>query len=297
MRVALVAPVEESIPPRTYGGIEAVVHLLDKGLVERGHEVMLLASGGSASRGHLVPLTDAPLTAAGRDVDPEDMVARKEAAARQAATALADLHADVVLNHSWRLLDHMDKPQCPVLTTVHYPLDRDPSRSVFLERPNAMYVSVSWSQQRAINSLRFVANIYNGIDLDALPFSDRSDGYLAFLGHVSPDKGLDLAIRAAHEVGTPLRVAAKLDRSQRPWFDAAIAPLFRGGGVELIGEVSAVGRAELLEWGDRAAASVAVERALWACGGRGDGVWNTGRGTPPRRGRRGDRRRHDRDRR
>ena len=62
-----------------------------------------------------------------------------------------------------------------------------------------------------------------------------------------PDKGLDLAIRAAREVGKPLRVAAKLDRSQRPWFDAAIAPLLRGGGIELIGEVSAVERAELAQ--------------------------------------------------
>ena len=246
MRIALVAPVEELVPPKTYGGIEAIVHLLDRALAHRGHDVILLASGGSESHGRLVPLTDAPIAADGRDQDPDDVVRRKESAARQAAELLPTLNVDVVLNHSWRLIDHLDAPSCPVLTTVHYPLDREPYRSVFLARPQATYVSVSWSQQRAVDGLRFAGNVYNGVDLDALPFSTRSEGYLAFLGRVSPDKGLDLAIRVAREVGLPLRVAAKLDGTQRPWFDTVIAPLLRGKGVELIGEVNAAERARLL---------------------------------------------------
>jgi glycosyltransferase involved in cell wall biosynthesis len=246
VRIALVAPVEEPIPPRTYGGIERVVHLLDSALADRGHEVVLLASGGSESHGRLLPLTDAPITAEGRDLDPEDVVHKKESAARMAAQLLPDLGIDVVLNHSWRLIDHLDPLPCPVLTTVHYPLDRDPYRSMFLSRSQATYVSISWSQQRALDSLRFAGNVYNGIDLNALPFSARSDGYLAFLGRVSPDKGLDLAIRAAREVGLPILVAAKLDGIHRGWFDAVIAPLLRSDGVELIGEVNAAERAELL---------------------------------------------------
>ena len=246
MRIALVAPVDESIPPRTYGGIEGIVHLLDRGLATRGHDVILLASGGSLSSGRLVLLTDAPIRAEGRDQDPAEVVVRKEAAAGRAARLLADLGVDVVLNHSWRLIDHLDSPSYPVVTTVHYPLDADPYRSVFLARPQATYVSVSWSQQRGIDSLRFIGNVYNGIDLAAHPFSARANGYLAFLGRVSPDKGLDLAIRVAQAVEMPLLVAAKIDQTQRPWFDAVIAPLLHGGGVELIGEVNAAERAALL---------------------------------------------------
>ena len=247
MRIALVAPVEERIPPTTYGGIETVVHLLDGALAERGHEVVLLASGGSKSHGRLLPLTDAPISAEGRDIDPEHVVQKKETSARLAAELLADLHVDVVLNHSWRLIDHLDRPPCPVLTTVHYPLDRDPYRSIFLARSHASYVSISWSQQRAIEgSLRFAGNVYNGIDLEALPFSARANGYLAFLGRVSPEKGLDLAIRAARKLALPIVVAAKLDRVYQGWFDAVIAPVLRGDGVEFIGEVDAAQRAQLL---------------------------------------------------
>jgi glycosyltransferase involved in cell wall biosynthesis len=246
MRIALVAPVEERIPPRTYGGIETVVHLLDRALADRGHEVVLLASGGSKSHGRLLPLTDAPIAVEGRDLDPQDVVHKKESAARMAAQLLPDLDIDVVLNHSWRLIDYLDSPPCPVLTTVHYPLDQDPYRSIFLARSRATYVSISWSQQRALDTLRFAGNVYNGIDLNTLPFSPRSDGYLAFLGRVSPDKGLDLAIRAAQEVHLPIVVAAKLDGIYRGWFDAIIAPLLLSGGVELIGEVNAAERAKLL---------------------------------------------------
>ena len=246
MRIALVAPVEESIPAATYGGIERVVHLLDRGLAARGHDVILLASGGSVSRGRLIPLTEAPISAQGRDQDQAETAVQKEVAARRAARLVADLSPDVVLNHSWRLIDHLGSPPCPVLTTVHFPLDADPYRSIFIGRSQATYVSISWSQQRAADSLRFAANIYNGIDLADHHFSARAAGYLAFLGRVSPDKGLDLAIRAARQVGMPLRVAAKLDGVERPWFDAVIAPLLRGGDVELIGEVNASERDALL---------------------------------------------------
>jgi glycosyltransferase involved in cell wall biosynthesis len=250
VRIALVAPVDETIPPRTYGGIEAVVHLLDRALAARGHDMILLASGGSLSCGRLVPLTDAPITADGRERDPADTAACKEMAARRAARLLAGLDADVILNHAWRLIDHLDPLPCPVVTTVHYPLDTDPYRSLFLARPEATYVSVSWSQQRAVDSLRFAGNIYNGIDLAAHPFSARPQGYLAFLGRVSPDKGLDLAIRAARQVGMPVRVAAKIDGAQRDWFDAVIAPLLLDADVELVGEVTPAERADLLGGAD-----------------------------------------------
>jgi glycosyltransferase involved in cell wall biosynthesis len=246
VRLALVAPAEESIPPRTYGGIERVVHLLDRELTSRGHDVVLLASGGSQSAGRLAPLTDAPITAGGRNLDKRELTARKEAAARRAATLLGELQPDVVLNHAWRVLDHLHTPGFPVLTTVHYPLDAGPYRSIFLARAQWSFVSVSHSQQQAAEWLRFAGNVYNGVDLQTLPFSARADGYLAFLGRVSPDKGLDIAIRVAQAVSLPLKIAAKIDRTHQPWFEEVIAPLLRRGGAELIGEVDTRARAAFL---------------------------------------------------
>lgn len=246
MKIAIVAPAEESIPPKTYGGIERVVHLLDRELARRGHEVFLLASGQSDSAGCLVPLTTAPISAEGRDLDPDELVARKEEAARVAASRLEEIRPDVVLNHAWRLLDHLRSLAYPVLTTIHYPLDTGPYRSIFLARAEWEYVSVSLSQQRACGSLRFAGNVYNGVDLETLPFSPRADGYFAFLGRVSPDKGLDIAIRVAQRVGAPLKIAAKIDRVHQPWFEEVIVPLLERGHAELIGEVNTGQRAAFL---------------------------------------------------
>jgi glycosyltransferase involved in cell wall biosynthesis len=99
-------------------------------------------------------------------------------------------------------------------------------------------VSISFAQQRQAPALGFAGNVYNGVDVDSFPFTANSGAYLAFLGRACPEKGLDLAITAAHRSGIPLKVGAKVDESQRPWFDAVIAPLLRRGNVEFLGEMS-----------------------------------------------------------
>jgi glycosyltransferase involved in cell wall biosynthesis len=247
VKIAIVAPVEESIPPWGYGGIEQVVHRLDCELAARGHEVVLLASGGSSAAGRLVPLVPEPLAVPDSHRDVESFVVAKDHAARRAAEVLRAEQPDVVLNHMWRLLDHLPGPDVgAVFTTVHYPLDADPYRSIFLARSNRQYVSVSRSQRTAAPQLSFVGTVPNGIDVDALPFTDQSDEHLVFLGRMSPDKGLDLAIVAAQRAGLPLRVGAKLDAGHRPWFDEVIRPLLRRGGVELMGELATGDKAAFL---------------------------------------------------
>jgi glycosyltransferase involved in cell wall biosynthesis len=232
VRITLCTPVEEVIPAPAYGGIERIVHLLDRELARRGHQVTLLASGGSSSAGRLVALTAGPL---GRHLDVET----KERTAKLAAEALADIPADIVLNHWWRVLDHLPAGAPPVMTTVHYPLDADPYRAIFLARPQWRYVSISRSQQQAAPSLDFAANIYDGIDIGAMPFAEDAGTYLAFMGRFWPEKGADIAIRVALAAGVPLKIAAKSDHVHSDWFDREVAPLVRSGGVELVGELSA----------------------------------------------------------
>jgi len=239
-----VAPVEEAVPPIAYGGIEQVVHLLDRELTVRGHEVILLAAGGSSAAGRLVALTPEPLAVSGTERDVALLAAGKDAAARRAAELIADERPDVVLNHSWRTLDYLDG--CPSLTTVHFPLDGGPYREVFLARAKAEYVSISLAQQRHAPQISFAGNVYNGIDVESFPYGTDAGDYLAFLGRVTPEKGLDIAIRVARTAGIPLRVGAKIDAALRPWFDQVIAPLMREGGVEFLGEVEASEKGKLL---------------------------------------------------
>jgi glycosyltransferase involved in cell wall biosynthesis len=237
MRIILVAPIEETVPPAAYGGIEQMVHLLDHDLTARGHQVTLLASGGSSASSRLVPLAAEPLGRPGTEREVESFRAMKDQAARSAATVIADERPDIVLNHSWRVLDYLGS--CLSLTTVHFPLDTEPYRSVFLARKHAVYVSISNAQRRGVRSLMFAGTVYNGIDVATFPYSAAQGDYLAFLGRVSPEKGLDIAIRVAQRAGIPLKVAAKLDLAHRPWFHDVITPLVRRGGVELVGEIPA----------------------------------------------------------
>lgn len=236
MRITLVAPIEETVPPVAYGGIEQVVHFLDRDLVARGHEVTLLASGGSSAACRLVPLANQAL---GRPRSERELSAfhtLKNQAAQRAATIIADERPDIVLNHAWRLLDCLRTN--PSLTTVHFPLDVEPCRSTFFARNHATYVAVSNSQRRDGCGLCFAGTVYNGVDVAAFPYRARPGNYLAFLGRMSPSKGFDIAIRVAQKVGIPLKVAAKLDIAERPWFDDVIAPLLSRGGVELLGEIT-----------------------------------------------------------
>jgi len=235
MRIALVAPVEETVPPVAYGGIEEMVHHLDHELTARGHQVTLLASGGSSPSCRLVPLVAGPLGRPRTEEEVESIRARKDHAARSAARVIAEERPDVVLNHSWRALDYLGS--FPSLTTVHYPLDAEPYRGIFFARRHAAYVAISNAQRRDGYGLTFAGTVYNGVDIEAFPYSPVQGNYLAFLGRISPDKGLDIAIRVAHTVGVPLKVAAKLDLVDRPWFEEVIAPLLQRGGVELIGEI------------------------------------------------------------
>jgi glycosyltransferase involved in cell wall biosynthesis len=212
------------------------VHLLDEGLAARGHDVILLASAGSSSAGRLITLTETPLTNPGAERDVECLESLKAAAVDRATRILADERPDVVLNHWWRMIDNLRAQRA--LTTIHYPIDEPPWRERFLARSHATYISISQAQQHDAPWLRYAANVYNGVDVAALPFSGSPGTYAAFLGRACPEKGLDLAIRAARDVGMPLKVAAKVDRSQRPWFEGIVVPLMRHGDVEFLGELS-----------------------------------------------------------
>jgi glycosyltransferase involved in cell wall biosynthesis len=242
MRIAQLAPPLEAVPPARYGGTERVIHTLTEELVERGHEVTLFASGESQTSARLVPICDQALWH--RNPAPRDFSPAWSIALGKIARELDDF--DVVHSH----IDHLGFPlarrtRVPFLTTLHGRLDMPEVAEVLREFRDLPLVSISQAQRRLVEWARFVSTVYHGVRLDNFHFNGGGGDYLAFLGRISPEKGLDTAIRVARRAGMPLKVAARMpmtfadDRnalSDAEYWNGVIQPLL-GSDVEMLGEI------------------------------------------------------------
>jgi glycosyltransferase involved in cell wall biosynthesis len=244
MRIAQVAPPLESVPPRAYGGTEHVISTLTEELVRRGHDVTLFASGDSRTAAHLVPTVERALWHSQRDY-PD----------------FAPFWA-ITLGEVWRRLDEFDvvhthldffgfpmasASASPVVTTLHGRLDLPQLAPLFQHFGDVPLVSISDAQRAPVPQARWVATVYHGIDLGEYTFVPNTGQYLAFLGRIAPEKGIDVAIRVAQRAGLPLRIAARrplpyMDdpevRKDWVYFEQVLQPLLSGPDVELVGEVS-----------------------------------------------------------
>jgi glycosyltransferase involved in cell wall biosynthesis len=237
MQIAQVAPLYESVPPRLYGGTERVVSWLTEELVRRGHDVTLFASGDSVTRARLVATCPRGLRL---DSAPRDPLMAHVAALGAVADRLHEF--DVV--HA-----HIDFPpfllgrlaRVPFVHTLHGRLDLPGQREAFAAFPDAALVSISDHQRLPLAGLglNWRATVHHGLPVSAIPVATGSGrgGYLAFLGRVSPEKGPVEAIAIAHEVGIPLRIAAKVDPTDREYYEREVRPLIDGTFVQFIGEI------------------------------------------------------------
>src|SRR5437899_2057034 len=191
MRIAQIAPPFESVPPSRYGGTERVVHSLTEELVRRGHEVTLFASGDSTTSARLIPTVERALW---HDPHVEDNIPFWSITLARAYDRAAEF--DVIHSH----LDYFAFPMArltrtPTVTTLHGRLDLMELQPVFDEFRDMWVVSISNNQRRPLPQARWAGTVYHGIELDELPPSYAPGKYLAFLGRVSPEKGLDRAIQ------------------------------------------------------------------------------------------------------
>jgi glycosyltransferase involved in cell wall biosynthesis len=234
MRIAQVAPLYERGPPRFYGGTERVVAYLTEGLVERGHQVTLFASGDSCTRAELVPCAAAALRLDGRCRDPlvPHLIMLEEVVRRAHRFDVVHFHCDYVAFPVGRRLP------VPSLTTLHGRLDLPDLKPLVSEFGEAALVSISDAQRQPLPNANWLATVHHGLPRDLLPFSAKPGKYLAFLGRVSPEKRVDQAIELARRVGIPLRIAAKVDRADSDYFERQIRPLLADPLVEFIGEVN-----------------------------------------------------------
>ncbi|EQB12893.1 glycosyltransferase family 4 protein [Sphingobium lactosutens] len=244
MKIAQIAPLAESVPPKLYGGTERIVSYLTEELVQQGHDVTLFASGDSVTSAKLVPITKMALRLNPhvRDAIPHHMILLDEVRRRADEFDILHFHIDVL--HMPMVRDMLDR----AVTTLHGRLDLPDLVPLYRAFPDSCLVSISDHQRLPMPPVNWGGTIYHGLPADLLPAkTETKDGYLAFIGRISPEKRPDRAIRIAVEAGMPLKMAAKIDAVDRAYWEQEIEPLVRAhDNVEYIGEINEQQKAEFL---------------------------------------------------
>jgi glycosyltransferase involved in cell wall biosynthesis len=234
MRIAQVAPLAESVPPKLYGGTERVVAWLVDELVELGHDVTLFASGDSRTRGRLHPVWPHALRLGRKNIDPNTVFALLLEAISKRARDFDLIHAHI----DWLHLPMLCRLDVPFLTTVHGRLDLPGLPEIIREFPKARFVSISDNQRRPLPDANWCGTVQHGLPTTLLRPSYSRGKYLAFLGRLTAEKGPEDAIRIACAGRMPLRIAAKIPRAETVYFKKHLEPHIDGEQVQLIGEVN-----------------------------------------------------------
>jgi glycosyltransferase involved in cell wall biosynthesis len=243
MRIAQIAPLFESVPPRLYGGTERVVAYLTEELVRQGHQVTLFASGDSITAAELVPCAPRALRLDPdvRDPLPHHMIMLDKVRERADEFDILHFHVDYLHFPLFR------SERGRTLTTLHGRQDLVDHMPFYRRFSDMPLVSISNAQRAPLPGVNFVGTVYHGLPLSLQsPTFEPHGGYLAFLGRISPEKRPDRAIAIARAAGLPLKIAAKVDKADDVYFRDVIAPMLDDGGVEFIGEINDHAKGEFL---------------------------------------------------
>jgi glycosyltransferase involved in cell wall biosynthesis len=235
MKIAQIAPLIESVPPRLYGGTERVVSYITEELVTQGHEVTLFASGDSITAANLVPCCTRALRldTAVSDVVPYYMLMLDKVRSHAAEFDVLHFHID---HFHFPIFRHLPIPS---LTTLHGRQDHRDCLPFFAGFSDMPLISISDAQRAPLPHANFAATIHHGLPQNLHDANYRPNGgYLAFVGRISPEKGPVDAIRIAQSLGIPLKIAAKVDKLDESYFREVVQPMLSTDGVEFIGEIS-----------------------------------------------------------
>jgi glycosyltransferase involved in cell wall biosynthesis len=234
MRIAQISPLFEAVPPKLYGGTERVVWNLTEELVAMGHDVTLFASGDSVTSAKLERIWPKAirLDPAIRDWVAPYMLMLEHVYRRAEQFDVLHFHIDYFPFSLFK------RQPVPFVTTLHGRLDLPEFSQVYNAFPDVPVISISDSQRQPLPRLGWVGTVLHGLPPDLLKPQPVERGYLAFLGRISPEKGLDKAIRIAIAAGVKLKIAAKVDKADQEYFDQAIRPLLDHGDVEFVGEIN-----------------------------------------------------------
>ena len=234
MRIAQVAPLTEAIPPKLYGGTERVIYWLTEELVSLGHEVTLFASGDSQTSAKLEAVWPKALRLDGSVLDPNALhMAMLEQVCRRADEFdLLHFHLD------YYPFSTFSRCPTPFLTTLHGRLDLPEHKIVFDTFKSIPLIAISEAQRSSMPRARWLRTIHHGLPERLLAPTGAKPSYFAFLGRIAPEKAVDRAIRIAEHCQIPLKIAAKVDKVDREYFDRDIRPLLDSPWVEFVGEIS-----------------------------------------------------------
>jgi glycosyltransferase involved in cell wall biosynthesis len=234
MKIAQVAPLIESVPPRLYGGTERIVSYLTEELVRLGHDVTLFASGDSITSAELAPCCNRALRLdpTVRDIIPYFMLMIDKVRERAEEFDVLHFHIDLFHFPLFRSL------AARTLTTLHGRQDLGDLKPFYGRFGEMPLVSISNDQRKPLRHANFVATIHHGVPAGLYRPSFEQGSYVAFLGRISPEKRPDRAIRIARAAGIPLKIAAKIDKVDEDYFRNDILPLIDGPEVEFIGEIN-----------------------------------------------------------
>jgi glycosyltransferase involved in cell wall biosynthesis len=234
LRIAVVSPPMLPVPPATYAGTERVVAALVDELHRRGHRVTLFAPGDSETPAELVATVDRSLWSQGYKGDVSSFINLTLAEVSKHVGNFDLIHSHV------ETLGFLFARLCPtpVVTTLHGRLDHSGMPELLEEFRDIPLVAISDSQRRWSPQANWMATIHHGLPLERLPFSDQTGTYLAFVGRVTPEKGVADAIELARRTGLPLRMAAKVyDPAEREHFEEVVQPAIEEGVVTFLGEL------------------------------------------------------------
>jgi glycosyltransferase involved in cell wall biosynthesis len=233
MRIAQIAPLIESVPPRAYGGTERVVHYLTETLVQMGHDVTLFASGDSSTSARLVPIVDRALRLNPARPDPVIWHTLMVDRVRELCNSFDVIHFHIDTVH----LPVAVHCRTPSLTTLHGRLDIPDLKPLFKRFQKHPLVSISDNQRTPIPWANWLATVHHGLPLDLYDYHPQAQDYFAFVGRISPEKRCDRAIEIAIACNTPLRIAAKVDVNDHEYYEQKIEPLLDHPLVTFVGEI------------------------------------------------------------
>lgn len=243
MKIAQVSPLFESVPPKTYGGIERVVSYLTEELVKLGHAVTLFASGDSITAAELV----APVPESIRSSSLQCAWLTYHTIQLGLVAQLSHRFDIIHFHNGFMHFPLIQKLGAPHITTLHDRLDLPGFDALYRQFSAVPLISISHSQRAPLPAVNWIDTVYHGLPAELYSFSAAAGSYFAFLGRLSPDKRVDRAIEIAERCGMPLYIGAKIDEADEAYFNERIKPLLAKPGVNYLGEIGEEEKRELLQ--------------------------------------------------
>ncbi|MCD8507438.1 glycosyltransferase family 4 protein [Candidatus Woesebacteria bacterium] len=244
MKIAMISSPFVPVPPKKYGGTERVIYYLIKGLLEKGHEVTLFATGDSEVECELVPICEKHLFFGKTKAEQEQIVEKLQDIEAYTNKLLRERahEFDIIHSHGFDLIEFQHLPN---VTTLHGMFTLE-EMEYYEQRQCLHYVSISNNQQKPYPDLEYVGTAYNGLDPAEFPVVTEPEKYACFLGRLDREKNPDKAIELAISLGMPIKVAGKVDHLGSEYFDEVLQPLMENPLVEFLGEIGMAEKTKLL---------------------------------------------------